>query len=47
MSWIVAHLRMFRLFMKGNFDAVTFDQKDQKLNIVAKSTVCIFYGLES
>ena len=35
-SWLVAHTMIFRLFMKGKFDAyvatVTFDQKGPKLN---------------
>ena len=34
MSQLVAHSRIFRLFMKGNFDAyaVTFGQNGPKLN---------------
>ena len=35
LSWLVAHLRIFKLFMKGEiwcFWAVTFSQKTSKLN---------------
>ena len=51
MSWLVAHSRIFKLFMKGKFDAyvqctaVTFGQTSPKLN--SRPVYCSrLYGTE-
>ena len=44
LSWLVAHPRIFRLFMKGNFDAYVLWPLDKMVQnwIVDRSTACDF-----
>ena len=44
LPWLVAHQRIFRLFMKGNFDAYVLRPLDKMVQnwIVDRSTACNF-----